>query len=123
MFAEAITHLEKGGRLNFPRGLAHRWEGTFSLSHPSWLFAVLQQYRDDTGGCALLPPPISRWERVLWWQQDGSAHSHLFWVSLENSPPKPTAGTGKPNECRKQKFALNLHVLTLLLNHQQTATT
>lgn len=57
MFAEAITHLEKGGRLNFPRGLAHRWEGTFSLSHPSWLFAVLQQYRDDTGGCALLPPP------------------------------------------------------------------
>uniref|UniRef100_A0A669QES9 Plexin-A2 n=1 Tax=Phasianus colchicus TaxID=9054 RepID=A0A669QES9_PHACC len=40
---EAITHLGKGSRLNFPRGLAHRWEGTFCLSPPSWTESVAEK--------------------------------------------------------------------------------
>lgn len=121
MFAEAITHLGKGSHLNFPRGLVRRWEGTFSSAIPGGSCSAPEIQGWHWGSFPPLPP-IPRWKRALRWQQDGSAHSHFLWVSSENSPPEPAPGTGKPNECRKQKFAFNLRLLALLLNRQQTAT-
>lgn len=98
-----------------------RWEGTFSSAIPGGSCSAPEIQGWHWGSFPPLPP-IPRWERALCWQQDGSAHSHFLWVSSENSPPKPAPGTGKPNECRKPKFAFNLRLLALLLNRQQTAT-